>query len=513
MVLPSSGHAARITDILPPIWFCDPSDFLGNFTHLDEAGQHRAWLAHAMTGNDVDVSALPLAPKNPLPYRRQLREIRHMHTGIETLRDTGGPVTRVVLAPRWLTPPVVVVTSPQGAHDVLSSGDVDRSPAHDEIRHLLGPNLFDLRNEPWLPRRRMLQPLFTKQHVRGFGGHMAQAAEMVAAGWRDGSTVDLDAECRKLTLRALGRSVLGVDLDDRAAALGEPMRIALGYVTNRAFAPVRAPHWLPTPARRRARAASATLHRCANDILQTCRADPTRDAPLVRGLMTATDPETGRGLTDREICDELIVFMLAGHDTTATTLAYALWALGNHPDIQRRVAAEVAELPTVELTPEDVARLPYTIQVLHEALRLCPPGALNGRTVVHDIAVDGYRVPAGSLVGVGIYALHRDPALWNRPEEFDPDRFSPAEAAGRNRWQYLPFGGGPRKCVGDHFAMLEATLALATCVRHCEFSSLSTEFPLAVPFTTVAAEPIYARVQQRRAAVDCAAGGRADIAQ
>lgn len=490
-----------------------PSISWENFSHSDEAAAHRAWLAHAMTVSDVDVRALPLAPRNPLPRWRQLREIRQLHTGIEKLRDAGGPVTRVVLAPAWLSPPIVVVTSPQGAHDVLSSADVDRTQAHDEIRHLLGPNLFDLHNDAWLPRRRTLQPLFTKRHVRGFAGHMAEAAEAVATSWKDGSTVDLDAECRQLTLRALGRSVLGVDLDQQAAAVGAPMRIAQEYVTDRAFAPVQAPRWLPTPARHRARAASATLHRLANDILQACRADPERDAPLVRGLIAATDPDTGRGLSDREICDELIVFMLAGHDTTATTLAYALWALGNHPDVQRRVAAEVAALPAGELTPDDVARLPYTVQVLHEALRLCPPGALNGRTAVRDIAVDGFRVQAGSMVGIGIYALHRDPALWERPDEFDPDRFSSANSAGRDRWQYLPFGGGPRKCVGDHFAMLEATLALATCLRHCEFSSLSTEFPLAVPFTTVAAEPIYALVRQRPGVLDCAAGGRADTAQ
>lgn len=458
------------------------------------------WLT-PMTVEDagVDVRALPLAPKNPLPYWQQVRQFRELRTGIEILRDAGGTVTRLELAPRWLAPPIVVVTSPQGAHDVLSSGDVDRTLAHDEIRHLMGPNLFDLPNDAWLPRRRTLQPLFTKQHVRGFAGHMGQAAETVATGWKDGSTVDLDAECRRLTLRALGRSVLGADLDEQAAALGTPMRVAQEYVTARAFAPVRAPRWLPTPARNRARAASATLHRLANDILQACRADPERDAPLVRGLISATDPDTGRGLTDREICDELIVFMLAGHDTTATTLAYALWALGNHPDMQRRVADEVAELDA-DLSPDDVARLPYTIQVLHEALRLCPPGALNGRTALRDIAVDGFRVQAGSMVGIGIYALHRDPTLWQHPLEFDPDRFSPENSAGRNRWQYLPFGGGPRKCVGDHFAMLEATLALATCVRHREISSLSNEFPVAVPFTTVAAAPIYARVTQRSGA-------------
>ncbi|MDQ2628509.1 MAG: cytochrome P450 [Actinomycetota bacterium] len=454
-----------------------------------------------MTVDDVDVSALPLAPKNPLPYGQQVRALRQFHTGSEILRDAGGLVTRLELAPHWVTPPMVVVTSPQGAHDVLTSDWVDRAPSHDEVRYLLGPNLFDMPNAPWLPRRRTLQPLFTKHHVRGYGGCMAQAAEMIVAGWGDGAMVDLDSECRRLTLRALGRSVLGVDLDEHVGSVGEALRVGLAYVADRALAPVRAPRWLPTPARRRARAASATLHRYADDILQACGADPTRDAPLVRGLMTATDPATGRGLTDREIRDELIVFMLAGHDTTATTLAYALWALGRHPDVQARAATEVAALDGSELSHDDVGRLPYTVQVLHEALRLCPPGAVNPRKVMRDIAIDGYRVPAGSIVEVGVYALHRDPALWERPDEFDPDRFSPENSAGRNRWQYLPFGGGPRKCIGDHFAMLEATLALATCVRHCEISSLSDEFPLAVPFTTVAAAPIYARIKAREGAL------------
>jgi cytochrome P450 len=179
------------------------------------------------------------------------------------------------------------------------------------------------------------------------------------------------------------------------------------------------------PARRRARAASATLHRLADEILQACRADPNREAPLVRALLAATDPATGRALSDQEIRDELIVFMLAGHDTTATTLTYAMWALGHHRDMQQRVRAEVAGIGERELTPEDVTRLGYTIQVLHEALRLCPPGAAIGRTAMQDIEVDGYRVEAGSMMAVGIFALHRDPTLWDHPLVFDPDRFSP----------------------------------------------------------------------------------------
>ena len=445
---------------------------------------------------DVDVQALPLVPKNPLPWRRQFKALRQFHTGCEIMRDTGGPVTRFSLGPRWLIPDAVIATSPKAAHDVLGrgGGHIDKTVIHREVRNILGANLFDLTHEPWLPRRRALQPLFTKQHVQQFGGHMAQAAEMIAADWEGGAEIDLDTECRRLTLRALGRSVLGLDLDEHADAIAEPLRITTQYATDRAQRPVRAPQWLPTPGRSRARAASRELHRVADHILQACRTKPDCNAPLVQALISATDPETGRALTDDEIRDELVLFLLAGHDTTSTTLTYALWALGRHPAMQDRVRHEAAELGDRELTPDDVARLPYSVRVLHEALRLCPPGAATARVATRDVAVGGYRVEAGTMLIVGIYALHRDPLLWENPLVFDPDRFTPENSAGRDRWQYLPFGAGPRSCIGDHFAMLEATLALATIIRRTEIHSADADFPMAVPFTTIAASPILARV-------------------
>jgi cytochrome P450 len=434
-----------------------------------------------------------------LPFRQQVSAIRTFHTGLEILRDAGGPVTRLKLAPSWLVPPVVVVTSPQGARDVLGrgSGYIDKTRLHSEMRQLLGANLFDLTNEPWLPRRRALQPVFTKHHVRAFGGHMAQAAQTVAESWVDGTCVDLDAECRRLTLRALGRSVLGLNLDAHSDAIAEPLRVALKYIVDRVSPPISAPRWMPTPARRRARAASDTLHHLADQILQGCRANPTCDAPLVQALIAANDPATGRPLSDDEIRDELVAFMLAGHDTTSTTLTYALWALGNHPDMQDKVRAEVTETGDGALTPEAVPALKYTVQVLHEALRLCPPVAAISRMALQDIEVDGHLVEAGNILVVGIYALHRDPALWDHPLVFDPDRFSTPDSGGRDRWQYLPFGAGPRSCVGDHFAMLEATLALATVVRRAEICSIDADFPMIVPFTTVAAKPIRAQVKAR----------------
>jgi cytochrome P450 len=444
-----------------------------------------------------------LAPKNPLPYWRQFKAVRSYIDGIQTLLDAGGPITRIVLGPKWLLPNVVLIASPQGARDLLGRTDevADRGRTRSmvEMHALMGGNLLDLPHERWLPRRRALQPMFTKRHVARYAGHMAGAAQSVADDWRHGAVVDLDSECRKLTLRALGRSVLGLDLDERADEVGHALRTSLIWVADRAARPVNPPRWLPTRGQRAARRANDSLHRLAAEILQAVRDDADRAAPLVRALIEAIDPETDRPLTDDEICHELVLFMLAGHDTTSTTLTYALWSLGHHRDIQDRVRAEVAALGERELTPEDVPTLGLTVRVLHEALRLCPPAAGTMRAPTRDIVVDGHLVEAETMALVSFYALHRDPALWEDPLRFDPDRFLPERSKGRSRWRYLPFGGGPRSCIGDHFALLEATLALATVVRAAEIESLESDFPLDTPFTVVAARPVRARVQAARA--------------
>lgn len=447
------------------------------------------------------IKCLPLPPVNPMPFRQRLAAVREFSTGTERLRDAGGRVSFFTLGPRWLMPPMVLATSPEAIRDILSTKDdsVDKTtPVFEQVRHIIGASLTDLPFEPWKSRRRTLQPVFTKQRVSEFGGHMEQAAQSVSEGWREDAIIDLDAECRTITLRALGRSVLGLDLEQRADEVVEPLRVALAYAVRRATSPLRAPRWLPTPARRRARAASAKLHALTREILRDCRADPTRVAPLVHALIAAEDPVTGKRLTDDEICDELVMFLFAGHDTTTTALTYALWALGHHPACQERVAAEVAALPDRPLTSDDLPRLGYTMQVIRESLRLCPPAPTGTRMASRDVAVGGYRVPKGTMLIVGRMAVQRDPQLWEDPLRFDPERFSPENFKALDRWQYLPFGGGPRSCIGDHFAMLEVTLALATLVRGAEIRSLDDEFPLALHFTMIAGGPIRARIRPRR---------------
>nr|WP_090276346.1 cytochrome P450 [Mycolicibacterium komanii]CRL69689.1 cytochrome P450 [Mycolicibacterium komanii] len=448
----------------------------------------------------LDVKALPLVPKNPLPIWRLARLLRRLDTGQDVIRDAGGPITRIQIAPKWVYPPIVAVMSPNGMRDVLTRSDnsSERCIYHDEVRNMAGDSLFVLPNDLWRPRKRALQPVFTKQNVRNFGGYMSAAAQGFVDRWPEGGEIDLDDECRRVAMQSLGHSVLGIDLNERADTIARCMHVASSYTADRALRPVRAPRWLPTPARRRVRRAVAEMKEITDDMVRACRTDPTRDAPLVRALMAAVDPETGLPLSDDDISNDLLIFMLAGHDTTSTALTFTLWVLGRHPDIQERVAAEAAAIGDRELTPDDVPRLQYTVQVLHEAIRLCPPAAGVARMATRDIAVDGYRVEAGTLVALGIYGLHHDPALWPNPKVFDPDRFSPENTQNRDRWQFLPWLAGGRPCIGEHFARLETTLALATIVRAARIESLDDTFETDVPFTTIAKGPVRARMRPRR---------------
>ncbi|WP_061001631.1 cytochrome P450 [Mycolicibacterium mucogenicum] len=449
---------------------------------------------------DEIIANLPPAPKNPLPYLQRVRAVRSHHTGTDLLRDAGGPVTLISLGPRWLIPPIVLATSPEGIRDICSArdGSIDKGSAvNRELRRLIGANSFVSPHDEWLPRRRTLQPVFTHKNVTQIGGHMAEAVVTVCSTWSTDTPVDLADQSALLMLRTLGWTIFGADLGAQADTISEPLEITSQYVISRSVSPLRAPSWLPTPSQRRARAAAASLGQLANDILQSCRANPRKEAPLVQMLINATDPETGQALSDDAIIAELVSMLFAGYNTTATTLTYALWALGHHHHIQDRVAAEAAAIGDRPLTPAHLGDLTYTTQVIKESLRICPPAATGTRIATKDVAVAGYRVNAGTTLAIGRRSVQRDPALWESPNTFDPDRFSPQQSAARDRWSYLPFGAGPRSCIGQHFAMQQATLALADITRRFEIDSLSDDFPTTVAFTVTPDGPVPAQVRAR----------------
>jgi cytochrome P450 len=339
----------------------------------------------------------------------------------------------------------------------------------------------------------MLQPLFTRKHVASFAGHMAEAADELAARWRTLDAVDLDHEVRRLTLAVLGRTLFGRPLEEGSAELGVHVDRILRYTRDRYSRPVRAPQWLPTPARGRMRASRRFLDGLSAEVLDSAT---TARSDLVDLLTEAVHPDTDAPLTREELSNELLVFLAAGHDTTATVLTAALWLLGRHPEIQEAVADEASGVP--EPTMRDLPRLPLTARVLQEAMRLYPPAAALVRLATDDTAICGYRLPEGTQVIVSIWAIHRDPRLWHEPHRFDPDRFHADQVAQRDRWAFLPFGAGERRCIGEHFAFAEALIGLAMLIARFRLEPAQEELPLKIPFTLAVDGPIPARVYPRR---------------
>jgi cytochrome P450 len=448
----------------------------------------------------TDLAALAPVPAVPLTYRQRVAALREPHTGCETIRDAGGPVTEVWIGPRRIAPPFVVVTSPRGARDVLTATYplVDRDfPFMTDQRYINGGSLLNFTHAEWVVRRRVLQPVFTKQRIAEFTTQMYEVVTDSAQSWQNGEEIDLDRDSRRITMRVLGRTVMGFEPGDEPDELIDPLRRFSKYIAARQRAPVRLPGWVPTPARRDAVALNKRAHELAAKILHDCRTDPDLQAPLVRAMIDATDPETGQPLPDEDICHELVVFLASGLETTATTLAYALWVLGRHKEIQERVAAEVLAVDEEQLRTDPRGSLPYTVSVFQESLRLGGPTPGIVRIAREDMEVDGHRVRRGSLLMVGVYALHRDPSLWENPLEFDPDRFSAARSRARDRWQFVPFGAGPRSCIGEQFALTAATLELASVVRHWDLTSIKPDYPVSAPLTVVPAGPVPAVVRAR----------------
>jgi cytochrome P450 len=268
------------------------------------------------------------------------------------------------------------------------------------------------------------------------------------------------------------------------------------YFRARAFSPVRLPRRWPTPGNRKALAAERALYQVCDEIIARRGGQPAAD---LLGLLAAARGEDGEHLDAAELREQVLIFLLAGHETTATALTFALHLLGKHPTAQTRAREEVDAVLGVGRRPtaEDYPALPYLSRVVKETMRLFPPGPVLPRRSAAECVVDGRVIPAGADVLVSPYVTHRHPAHWQDPERFDPDRFSPDREAARHRYAWFPFGGGPRSCIGQHFALLESVLGLATLLAAFEVGAVDTEVSLGHGITLEARGPVRIKLTAR----------------
>jgi cytochrome P450 len=365
--------------------------------------------------------------------------------------------------------PVYVVAAPEAIHRVLvdNAGNYSKNTfTYRGTVSVIGHSVFNSDGEVWLRKRRIMQPVFQSSRFHMLEGIVAAACERTAERWSSG-TVDAGADMVQLALEIAADAFFGLDVRPESRRIGEAVNTLADAFTRR-YTSAAAALWgmvnLPLTSGRNVREARSVLYATIDAIM--ARGIQSQGESLTASLLQAADPEGGSALSPDELKAELLTLLIAGHETTAYALAWCWYLLAHHNVIQKQVRKEaVSVLGSRPATLEDLPQLPYLRQVLDETLRLYPSAWGFTRRAEQEDVVMGRRVPKGARLVISPYVAHRLPDVWERPDEFIPDRFTPAVAQARSPYAYIPFGAGPRQCIGKRFALIEAQLVLANLVR------------------------------------------------
>jgi cytochrome P450 len=354
-----------------------------------------------------------------------------------------------------------------------------------KLKTIVGEGLVANEGDVWLRSRRLAQPAFHRQKIAAFGALMTDTTAELLDGWQrladSGQPFDIKSAMMRLSMTNLAKALFKADWSRHVGALEPAVAIALAQTHRRLTSPID-PQRFPLPSTRKFQQALRTLDELVYAMIADRRRASDDTPDLMTMLINARDEETGGAMTDRQVRDEVIGFLIAGHETVSAALTWTWYLLSLNPEPWRRLRAEVEDVldgrtPTID----DFPRLEYTTMVLYEAMRLYPPIFVLMRSPLEDDQVGGYDLPAGSNVVLCPYVTHRHPAFWDNPEGFDPERFTPERSANRHRMAYLPFAAGPRKCIGDSFAMMEMALVVAMIAQRFRLDL--------VPGQTVQPEP------------------------
>jgi len=364
-----------------------------------------------------------------------------------------------------------LLTNPEDVRHVLQDNarNYHKSPLYDKLRLFLGNGLLTSEDDLWLRQRRIAQPAFHRQRVTALAGVMGEAARDAAARWQPfaaaGQPVDVDEEMMRLTRTVVVRALLGADLGPFTSTIDQAWAIVNQHVGESFWSLGFTDGW-PTQRNRRFQAARAVLRGAVDHVITERRRNPSDSDDLLSMLMSARDEETGEAMTDEQLRVEVTTFLLAGQETTSLALTWTWYLLSQNPRARQRLEDELdAMLDGRPPEYPDLAHLPYLRMVIDEAMRLYPPAWGFSRQALADDRLGGFQLPRGWLAFVIPYVLHRLPAFWRDPDAFDPERFSPERSADRPKFAYIPFGAGPRQCIGNQFALIETQLIVATLAQ------------------------------------------------
>lgn len=336
-------------------------------------------------------------------------------------------------------------------------------------KRLFGEGLLTSEGDVWRRQRRLAQPAFHRERIAGYADTMVKFAERMLQNWRAGAQLNVHDEMMGLTLAIVAKTLFDADVTKEAREIGDALEVVMQVNTD----PRRllfVPAWLPTPANIAMRRAARRLDRVIYRIISERRANQHDAGDLLSLLLNAQDDDGSR-MTDTQLRDEAVTIFLAGHETTAITLSWTWWLLAQHPHVEAKLHDELATVLRGRApTFDDLPRLRYLEFILTESLRLYPPAWSMVRMAIEDAEIGGYRIPAGSGVAISQYVVHRDPRFFDAPDEFRPERWEGDLAKRLPKFAYFPFGGGPRICIGNSFALMEASLVLATVAQKFRLS-------------------------------------------
>jgi cytochrome P450 len=403
-------------------------------------------------------------------------------------RDYGDIVpVRFGTGPGWL------VYHPDAIEEVLvtRARDFVKSPGVRLLRPVLGTGLLLSEGEVWLRQRRLVQPAFHRQRIAAYAEVMTTFAERHLAGWKDGEVRDIAADMMALTQAIVARTLFHVEVDDEAVAVAEASHVLMkDFAARLGSLLLFLPAWIPTPGKARAQRAIERLDRVVFRIIAARRERTEDRGDLLSMLLEARDADDGTRMTDRQVRDEIMTLYMAGHETTAVALSWTWYLLAQHPAVAARLADEVrAVLGGRPPTIADLARLPYSEHVVTEAMRLYPPAYALGRQAATPTEIAGHPVAKGLIVVIPTSVVHRDGRWFEDPEAFRPDRWEGDLARRLPRFAYFPFGGGPRQCIGNTFAMVEAVLLLVSIAQRFRLTLVPGERVTPTPYVTLRPEP------------------------
>jgi cytochrome P450 len=366
----------------------------------------------------------------------------------------------------------VLVNRPEYIHEVLVE-QADRFHKSAEfkffVRPLLGNGLLLSEDEDHKRNRKLVASAFVHRRIREYANVMIEYTLRGMKEWKDEYIIDISREMTRITLAITGKTLFGSDVAAEADDVKQRLIFLNHYADEQLRIPIHIPLDWKTPRNNRVRKAIAGLDAIIYGMIAERRASKSDSGDLLSMLLLARDEDDGSGMTDKQVRDEAMTIFLAGHETTSNAMTWMWYLLAKNPDVFQKLRDEVKVLQDKTPTLDDLPRLPYTLKIFKEALRIYPPAYILTRTPTEDVFIDGYKIKKGAIVMISPYLLHRKAEYFPDPEKFDPDRFSPENEKTIPRYAYLPFGAGPRVCIGNQFAMIEGHLITATIAQKFSF--------------------------------------------